>query len=73
MVLPLIIHLETLAKAMRLKEIARYRMSAIGTKRTFRDQRSMSAFGGKTDIARASQNVRFKKADMGCGPLKCAS
>ena len=58
MVLPLIIHLETLAKAVRLKETARYRMSAIGTKRTFSWRQSMSAFGGKADIASAAQNVR---------------
>ena len=33
-------------------------MSAIGTKRTCRVALHMSAFGGKADIARTSQNVR---------------
>ena len=34
-------------------------MSAIGTKRTFLLALHMSAFGGKADIAPASQNVRL--------------
>jgi hypothetical protein len=34
-------------------------MSAIGPKQTLQGRRSMSAFGGKADIAVASQNVRF--------------
>ena len=33
-------------------------MSAIGTKRTFRRAQSMSAFGGKADIARTCSGVR---------------
>jgi hypothetical protein len=33
--------------------------SAFGTKRTYRVALHMSAFGGKADIAPASQNVRF--------------
>jgi hypothetical protein len=34
-------------------------MAAIGTKRTFRDGRSMSAIGGKADIVRTCRNVRL--------------
>jgi hypothetical protein len=34
------------------------RMSAFGTKRTFGDRRSMSAFGGKADIAISARHVR---------------
>jgi hypothetical protein len=34
-------------------------MSAIGTKRTFRDCVPMSAFGGKADIAQTGLNVCF--------------
>jgi hypothetical protein len=33
--------------------------SAFGTKRTCRMAQSMSAFGGKADIAETSENVRF--------------
>jgi hypothetical protein len=32
-------------------------MSAFGTKRTFRECHSMSAFGGKADIAQISEHV----------------
>jgi len=39
-------------------------MSAIGTKRTLPARWTMSAFGGKADIAQTSENVRFwPKAD----------
>jgi len=33
-------------------------MSAFGTKQTSQPRRSMSAFGGKADMAALSQNVR---------------
>jgi len=40
--------------------------SAFGTKRTSRCAQSMSAFGGKADIARTYSDVRFwPKADIG--------
>jgi len=40
--------------------------SVSGTKRTSRHAQSMSAFGGKADIARTLRNVRFwHKADIG--------
>ena len=38
--------------------LGREAMSAIGTKQTFLSHRSMSAFGGKADMAATSQNVR---------------
>jgi hypothetical protein len=34
-------------------------MSAIGTKRTFGERQSMSAFGGKADIEISEPNVCF--------------
>ena len=34
-------------------------MSAIGTKRTCGRSQSMSAFGGKADMAREMRNVRY--------------
>jgi hypothetical protein len=40
-------------------------MSAFGTKRTFRSRSSMSAFGGKADIADSERHVCFRpKADI---------
>ena len=39
--------------------IAGSTLSAFGTKRTFRDRVSMSAFGGKTDIVRTYSDVCF--------------
>jgi hypothetical protein len=44
----------------------RCRMSTtVGPSRTFQSRRRMSAFGGKADIASASQNVRLRpKADI---------
>jgi FixJ family two-component response regulator len=41
------------------KLIAAVHESAFGTKRTFRERVSMSAFGGKADIAQTRLNVRF--------------
>src|SRR5262249_24528320 len=49
-----------IARSLVVTVYAALHESAFGTKRTFRGLVPMSAFGGKADIVRKSQNVRLK-------------
>ena len=52
-------HMAAPTKAANVKKVlANSEPSTHGTKRTSQSHRSMSAFGGKADIAIAAQNVR---------------
>jgi len=61
-------HVQQKCRALRLEYVA-VRLSAFGTKRTFRSKLAMSAFGGKADTA---QGVALRPLLTPSCPHSCA-